>query len=151
MWTLSACSKKEHGRMCVWRDSVIEAVRFWSGFVQCEEMLFSGSQGPLGSALDPCHLLESPHMGSAVMCVWWRCVWLDRYFALFCSRWCPLQSGVQWFSIFDTWDCVWLLYCMLCAPHRVSPTVAEGLLCVGMKPGNTGRGEWFRVTGNDWV
>ena len=40
---------------------------------------------------------------------------------------------------------------MLCAPHRVLPTAAEGILCVGIKRGNTVRGEWVRVAGTDWV
>ena len=40
---------------------------------------------------------------------------------------------------------------MLCTPHRVSPTVAEGILCAGTERGITVRGEWVSVTGNDWV
>jgi len=40
---------------------------------------------------------------------------------------------------------------MLCAPRRVSPTVAEGIMYVGMVRGNTFLGEWVRVAGNDWV
>jgi hypothetical protein len=82
VWTLAACNQKEHGRLCVWRDSVSGTVRSWSGFVQCEEMLFPGSPVPVGFALGPCHLLDSLHMRSAIMCVWWGCVWVDRYCVL---------------------------------------------------------------------
>ena len=40
---------------------------------------------------------------------------------------------------------------MFCTPHHVSPTVAEGILCVGTERGKTVRGELVKVAGNDWV
>ena len=36
---------------------------------------------------------------------------------------------------------------MLCTPHSVSPTVAEGILCAGRKRGNLVRGGLVREAG----
>ena len=67
------------------------------------------------------------------------------------SQWCPFQSGLQWFSIIDTSGCEWLPYRVFCTPQHVSPTVAEGILCVGTERGNTGRRKLVKVAGNDWI
>jgi len=92
----------------------------------------SGRQVLVGSILVPCHLWEFLYMRSAGMCVWWRCVWVDRYYVLtlgsggVCSN--KNSSDFRLLTLWSVDGC--RIAC--CVHHSVFPfAVAEGILRAG--------------------
>ena len=93
---------------------------FWSGFSAVWGDVLSGCQVLVGSVLGPCHLWEFLYMRSADMCVWWRCVWVDRYYVLtFGSGGACSTKGSSDFWLLTLWsvDCCRI---MCCVHHCVS-------------------------------
>ena len=109
----------------------------------------SSSSGVCSGSLSPVGI--TTYEKCCYVCVMEMCLCRRVLCIPFWSRWCPFQSGLQWFLIVDTSGCEGLPYRVLCTPHHVSPTVAEGILCVGTERRNTGRRDLVRIAGNDWL
>jgi hypothetical protein len=93
---------------------------FWSGFSAVWGDVLSGCQVLVGSVLGPCHLWEFLYMRSADMCVWWRCVWVDRYYVLtFGSGGACSTKGSSDFWLLTLWS-VDGCRIMCCVHHCVS-------------------------------